>query len=222
MTKYPSIARHALLLLTALSLSGCPLDSNEVRPEIGSEDSQSGTDVNLEITAPVSTSEMDTSDASVSLSGVASGDLGIYKVSWSDDRGNQGLASGTGSWKTGSIDLELGENEITVTAEDTSGSKRSRRINVKRESGRKGSATLSWSPPETRVDGSPLTNLAGYKIDYGRMSGVYDYQIDVNNPGVLTYVVESLVSGEWYFAVAAYDSDGLQSDRSNEALRTID
>jgi hypothetical protein len=54
------------------------------------------------------------------------------------------------------------------------------------------------------------------------MSGVYDYQIDVNNPGVLTYVVESLVSGEWYFAVAAYDSDGLQSDRSNEALRTID
>jgi hypothetical protein len=221
MTKYPSIARHAFLLLTALSLSGCPFDSDDVRHDIRSEDSPSGTDVNLEITAPVSSSEMDTTDTSVSLSGVASSDLGIYKVSWSDDHGNKGVASGTGSWKTGSIDLELGENEITVTAEDTAGTKQSRRINVKRESGQKGSATLSWSPPATRVDGSPLTNLAGYKIDYGRMSGVYDYQIDVNNPGLLTYVVESLVSGEWYFAVAAYDSDGLHSDRSNEAVRTI-
>jgi hypothetical protein len=220
MTKYRSIARHAFLLLTALSLSGCPLDSNEVRHEIGS-DEPSSTDVNLEITAPVSSSEMDTIDTSVSLSGIASSDLGIYKVSWSDDRGNKGVASGTASWQTGSIDLELGENEITVTAEDTAGTKKSRRINVKRESGQKGSATLSWAPPETRVDGSLLTDLAGYKIDYGRMSGVYDYQIDVHNPGVLTYVVENLVSGEWYFAVAAYDSGGLQSDPSNEAVLTI-
>ena len=221
MTKHRSIARNAFLLLTALSLSGCLSDGNEADDEIQSEDRLSRPRVSLAITAPVSASEMDTTDASVSLSGIASSDLGIYKVSWSNDRGNKGVASGTASWQTGSIDLELGENEITVTAEDTAGTKKRRRINVKRESGEKGSATLAWSAPSTRVDGSPLTNLAGYKIDYGRMSGVYDYQIDVKNPGVLTYVVENLISGEWYFAIAAYDSDGLQSDRSNEAVRTV-
>ena len=30
-----------------------------------------------------------------------------------------------------------------------------------------GSATLSWLPPTTNIDGSPLTNLAGYKIYWG-------------------------------------------------------
>ena len=53
------------------------------------------------------------------------------------------------------------------------------------------------------------------------MSGIYDYQIDISNPGILTYIVENLVSGDWYFALAAYDSQGLESDRSNEVLRTI-
>jgi hypothetical protein len=44
----------------------------------------------------------------------------------------------------------------------------------------------------------------------------------VNNPGVLSYVVENLAPGEWFFAVSAYDADGLESDPSNEAVRTID
>jgi hypothetical protein len=66
-----------------------------------------------------------------------------------------------------------------------------------------------------------LTNLAGYKIDYGLMSGVHDYEVDVNNAGVMTYVVENLSPGEWFFTVAAYDSDGLESDPSNEVARTI-
>jgi hypothetical protein len=66
-----------------------------------------------------------------------------------------------------------------------------------------------------------LTNLAGYKIFYGRMTGVYDYEIAIDNPGVATYVVEDLVSGDWYFTVDAYDADGLESDRSNEVLRNI-
>jgi hypothetical protein len=30
-----------------------------------------------------------------------------------------------------------------------------------------GQATLSWDPPTTNVDGTPLTDLAGYKVYYG-------------------------------------------------------
>ena len=87
--------------------------------------------------------------------------------------------------------------------------------------GQTGSATLSWAAPTTRTDSSPLTNLAGYKIYYRRMSGICEYQIDINNPGIVTYVVENLVSGDWYFTMTAYDFEGLESDRSNEVLRVI-
>jgi len=88
---------------------------------------------------------------------------------------------------------------------------------VNREFGQTGSTTLSWTAPTERTDGSPLTHLGGYKIYYGRMSGIYDYQIDINNPAILTYLVENLVSGDWYFALVAYDSERIESDRSNEA-----
>jgi hypothetical protein len=53
------------------------------------------------------------------------------------------------------------------------------------------------------------------------MSGTYDYTIEVDNPGVLTYVVEGLVSGEWYFALSAYDASDIESTRSNEVTRKI-
>ena len=87
--------------------------------------------------------------------------------------------------------------------------------------GQTGSTTLSWTAPTERTDGSPLTNLAGYKIYFGRMSGICDYQININNPGILTYFVEYLESGDWYFALTVYDSEGLESDRSNEVLKVI-
>ena len=219
MTKTRSFAKHALVLILAASLSGCLSDAVEIEDQ--SVDPAVRSDLAVTITAPISSSSMDTADETVSLAGTASSDLGIYKVSWNSDRGLAGIADGTAAWRVEGVGLELGENTITVTAEDTAGVTKSRSIKIKRESAQKGSVTLSWTPPTARVDGSPLTNLAGYKIFYGRMSGVYDYQIDIKNPGVSTYVVEELVPGQWFFSLAAYDSDGLESDRSNEAERDI-
>ncbi len=218
MMNFRSVAQHALTLLLALSMSACLMDSAVDNSAIGGSENAV---VSLTITSPSSASAMDTADTTVSLAGNASSDMGIFKVAWANDRGGEGVANGTDSWQTASIALELGENRITVTAEDTAGATTSRSIVVNRESGQTGSATLSWTAPTLRTDGSPLTNLAGYTVFYGRMSGTYDYQIDINNPGILTYIVENLVSGEWYFALAAYDSQGLESDRSNEVLREI-
>jgi hypothetical protein len=164
---------------------------------------------------------MDTSDSTVRLGGTAGSNLGIAQVSWRNDRGGQGAANGTDNWQTAAVALQLGQNTITVTAEDTDGNTHSRNITVNRESGEMGSASLSWVAPTTRTDGTALTDLAGYKIYYGRMSGTYDYTIEVDNPGVLTYVVEGLVSGEWYFALSAYDASDIESTRSNEVTRKI-
>ena len=67
-----------------------------------------------------------------------------------------------------------------------------------------GSATLSWTPPTQNTDGSTITNLAGFRIQYGTSASALTQTIEVSNPGVATYVVTGLSSGTWYFAVRAY------------------
>ena len=74
---------------------------------------------------------------------------------------------------------------------------------------------LSWNPPTTNTDGSQLTDLAGYKIYYGTISGYYTQQIDVNN--VTTYTLSNLSDGtSYYIAITAYNISLRESDYSNE------
>ena len=94
-------------------------------------------------------------------------------------------------------------------------------VNVQSNGSGEGSATLTWIPPTERVDGTPLTNVAGYGIAYGKTSGEYDSTIEIDNPGITTYLVENLNDGTWFFAVYVYDGDGLTSSYSNEASKKI-
>src|SRR3972149_7046251 len=83
-----------------------------------------------------------------------------------------------------------------------------------------GEAILTWDPPTTNTDGTPLTALAGYKIHYGTTSGNYTTVIDVGN--VTTYTVTNLTNNvTYYFATTAYDSSGNESGFSNEVSKTI-
>ena len=85
-----------------------------------------------------------------------------------------------------------------------------------------GSATLSWVRPTTRTDGSPLTNLAGFRVYYGTSLGSYSKQIDVPNPALTAYVVSNLPGGStYYFVATAYDSAGLESTFSTPGTKTI-
>ena len=84
-----------------------------------------------------------------------------------------------------------------------------------------GNVTLSWAAPTQNADGSPLTDLAGYKIYYGTSSGIYDHEISINNPGTTTYVVDNLVPDTYYFAATSFNSTGIESNYSGEAIRVI-
>jgi hypothetical protein len=84
-----------------------------------------------------------------------------------------------------------------------------------------GSATLSWTPPTTRTDGTALANLAGYRIYYGTSANALSSRIDVNNPGLTTFVVSNLTPGTWYFAASAVDANGLESYLSGTASKTV-
>jgi hypothetical protein len=73
--------------------------------------------------------------------------------------------------------------------------------------------TATWVAPQTRADGSPITNLAGYKMYWGQIYGVYDHSQSVG--GASNTVASAFVtSGVWHFAVTALDSDGNESEYS--------
>jgi hypothetical protein len=84
-----------------------------------------------------------------------------------------------------------------------------------------GSATITWTAPTTNTDGSTLTDLAGYRIAYGTSSGQLNQSASVTNAGLTSYTVNNLSSGSWYFAVFAVNSQGVESDTSNVATKTI-
>lgn len=89
---------------------------------------------------------------------------------------------------------------------------------------------VSWSPPIENVDGSPLTDLAGYNIYWGTSSRTYS-----NMATVLTCTAcpdpvgaereqtcTALEPGKtYYFAVTAFDLSGNESDFSNEVMKDI-
>jgi Putative Ig domain len=84
-----------------------------------------------------------------------------------------------------------------------------------------GSASLSWQAPTTRTDGSPLTNLAGYRIRYGTSSGSYPNVIDIPNGGLASAVVEGLPPATYFFVISAYDSTGAESVNTSPVSKTI-
>ena len=85
-----------------------------------------------------------------------------------------------------------------------------------------GSATLTWSIPTERMDNTPLDNeLAGFNVYYGQASGDYSNKVVLDNSGLTTYMVDNLSNGQWYFIVTAFDSDGLESNPSNEGQKTF-
>jgi Putative Ig domain len=84
-----------------------------------------------------------------------------------------------------------------------------------------GSATISWTPPTQNTDGSALTNLAGYRIQYGPSATMLTQSVQVANPGLTTYVLENLAPGTYYVAVRAYTTSGAESVNSNVASKVV-
>ena len=84
-----------------------------------------------------------------------------------------------------------------------------------------GSATVSWTAPTTNTDGTPLTDLTGFRVAYGQTSNALDQSAPVSGATTTSFTVNNLVSGTWYFAVYAVNSRGAESDISNVGSKTI-
>jgi hypothetical protein len=93
-------------------------------------------------------------------------------------------------------------------------------------SGGTATGTLSWAAPTTHTDGSPMTDLAGFRIYYGTASGNYTGWITLAGKTSTSMSVATLASavpasGTYYIAVTAYDSSGIESSYSNEVSKNL-
>ncbi len=138
--------------------------------------------------------------------------------SWADFNTGNGRISGTPS----ASDVGLYDNiRITVSDGSESDTLGPFSIEVVAQGGSTGSATLSWDAPTENEDGTPLTDLAGYRLYWGTTSGSYPNSVTINNPGVTTYVVDNLPSGTYEFVATAFNTSGFESRFSNPATKTV-
>jgi hypothetical protein len=81
--------------------------------------------------------------------------------------------------------------------------------------------TLGWVAPTQNSNGTPITDLAGYKIHYGTASEDYTQVVSITNPSLSRYVLDSLASGTYYFAISSYNSQGVESPLSGEITASL-
>lgn len=87
-------------------------------------------------------------------------------------------------------------------------------------SGTSRTATLSWEAPTSNTNGTPLMDLAGYRVYYGSSPEALSESVKIS-VGLQTYVIDDLEPGTWYFAVRALASDGSESPLSDVVAKTI-
>jgi hypothetical protein len=83
------------------------------------------------------------------------------------------------------------------------------------------SAVLTWDPPTKNADGTPLKDLAGYRIRYGKTASAMDNVVDVTDASANGYAIANLAAGTWYFGITAYDKSGNESSLSNVVSKVI-
>ena len=78
--------------------------------------------------------------------------------------------------------------------------------------------TLSWTNPDTLMDGSPYINKGGLKI-YWNANDLTGLVIDIPDPSIATYKILDLMAqcgpGSRFIAMTAYDLQGGESPLSN-------
>jgi len=84
-----------------------------------------------------------------------------------------------------------------------------------------GVANLSWTAPTLNSDGTPLTNLAGYKVRYGTSPTALTQIVDVAGAGVTSASIEGLSAGTWYFTLTSYNNTGVESAQTPAVSFTV-
>lgn len=82
--------------------------------------------------------------------------------------------------------------------------------------------TVTCVAPTENVDGSPLTDLAGYRTYAGAASRTYSDMTEMMDPLACGAPIDlNLGEGSWFIAMTALDEQGNESAYSNEIIKGV-
>jgi hypothetical protein len=111
--------------------------------------------------------------------------------------------------------------DIVVSVSDGSASAELAPFTVTVLPAQSGTVSLSWNPPTDNIDGSPIVGLSGFKVFYGQVSRQYSEVLSLMSAELTSVMIENLAPANWYFAVKAVSSAGVESDFSPEVSKLI-
>jgi hypothetical protein len=158
----------------------------------------------------------------------------VFQPDWNDADGDTlaFTASNLPPWaqldeKTGVIHgtpapSDIGAYEsISITVADASHRVTSQDFTIDVVGASSGVATLQWPSPVSKVDGSVLDDLAGYRILYGHDPEDLDHSVYIANPDAHSFEFATLESGTWYFSIIAVNAEGLEGPATAPAMKII-
>jgi len=110
---------------------------------------------------------------------------------------------------------------ISITVADASHHVSTREFTINVVGTANGVANLSWPAPVSKVDGSVLDDLAGYRILYGHDPENLDHSVYIADPNAHSYEFVTLDSGTWYFAIVAVNAGGEEGPATTPAMKVI-
>lgn len=218
------VARAALPLLTALALTACKDDlfgsdgSNGSKPSATTPGANAAPQISG---SPPGSAKVSQPYDFTPQASDPNGDALRFEIagrpSWATFNPNTGRLYGTPPAGTAGTFAGIA---ISVTDGQATASLPAFTIIVTESTGT-GLAQLSWSKPATNTDGSPLTDLAGYRIYYGRLPDSPSDKLEVPSPHTTSATIEKLSSGTWYFSIATYTTSGVESERTRPVWTSI-
>ncbi len=167
------------------------------------------------ITAPTSATSYTTGLSSLTVAGVANDNIGITQVTWSNDRGGSGTATGTTSWSAPGITLLSGVNVITVTARDAAGNTTTDVLTVTYSVGDNVAPSVQITTPtsatlyQTAATPIVIGGMASDNVGVTRVTWVNDRGGSGTAIGTTGWsATVGLKSGANVFTVTAYDAAG--------------
>ncbi len=95
-------------------------------------------------------------------------------------------------------------------------------ITVSNQPTGEGFATISWTAPTFNTDNTPLSNLTGFKVYYGTSVEQMTESVIVSDANATSVYIDGLTNNNtYYFAVTAFNSNGVESDMSNISSKSI-
>jgi len=132
------------------------------------------------ISSPTSSPTYTATGSSLTLQGTASDNVGVTRVTWVNNLGGSGTATGTSSWTASAIALQLGSNVLAVTARDAAGNTKTASLTV--TLGDTTPPTVAVTAPAAGTTVTSTVVVSGSATDNVGVAGV-QFKLDGANLG---------------------------------------